>query len=55
MGLPWSTAVCPRTMPSVGCMATQRTRFSPRCWAISAVTLMGTFESVPSELMWTAL
>ncbi len=31
----------PRTMPSVGSMLTQRTRFSPRCCSTSAITSIG--------------
>ena len=41
MGPPRSIAFMPRTMPSVGSMATQRTRPSPRCCSTSRMTLSG--------------
>ena len=55
MGAPVSVAFIPRTMPSVGSMATQRTRFSPRCCSTSTMTSMATPPSPPASLMWTAL
>ncbi|MND05321.1 hypothetical protein D3C83_260350 [compost metagenome] len=42
IGLPVSSAFIPRTMPSVGSMATQRTRLSPRCCSTSATMSIGT-------------
>ncbi len=51
IGPPVSMTFVPRTMPSVGCMLTQRTRLSPRCCCTSAIT--STFES-PSPLMCSA-
>ena len=41
IGPPRSIAFMPRTMPSVGCMATQRTRPSPRCCCTSRMTSIG--------------
>ena len=41
MGPPRSRAFMPRTIPSVGSMATQRTRPSPSCCSTSRMTLMG--------------
>ncbi len=48
MGPPRSMAFMPRTMPSVGSMATQRTRPSPRCCCTSRMTLMGVGTLKPS-------
>jgi hypothetical protein len=55
IGPPVSNAFMPRTMPSVGNMETQRTRFSPRCCSTSAITSMGTPPRLPSSWMRTAL
>ena len=55
MGPPVSMAFMPRTMPSVGSMLTQRTRFSPRCCSTSVITSMGTPPPPPSSWMRTAL
>jgi hypothetical protein len=55
IGLPVSIAFMPRTMPSVGFIETQRTRFSPRCCATSAITSIGTPVSFPSSFTITAL
>ncbi len=41
IGPPVSSAFIPRTIPSVACIAMQRTRFSPRCWATSSTTSRG--------------
>ena len=41
-GRPWSSAAMPRCRPSVGFIATVRTRFSPRCCSTS--TMMSTFS-----------
>ena len=46
---PVSTAFMPRTMPSVGFIEMQRTRFSPRCCATSAITSIGMPVSFPSS------
>ena len=55
MGPPVSTAFMPRTMPSVGSMLTQRTRFSPRCCSTSTMTSIGTPLPEPSSVMRSAL
>ena len=49
IGSPVSMASMPRTMPSVGFMATQRTRFSPRCCATSTTTSIGTPRGSPGS------
>ncbi len=54
IGPPVSTAGVPRTMPSVGCMLTQRTRFSPRCCCTSAITSTLCPPSAPSSWMCRA-
>ena len=41
IGPPVSTAFIPRTIPSVGSIATQRALFSPRCCSISAIDVDG--------------
>ncbi len=55
IGSPVSTASIPRTRPSVGSIATQRTRDSPRCCSTSSVTSIATPVSLPGSLMWRAL
>ena len=55
IGAPVSMAFMPRTMPSVGFMAMQRTWFSPMCCATSTMTSIGTFPSSPSSTMRMAL
>ena len=55
IGAPVSMAVMPRVMPSVGFMATVRTRFSPRCCSTSATTSTFSEPPLPSETMRTAL
>jgi hypothetical protein len=55
IGPPVSIAFMPRTIPSVGNMLTQRTRFSPRCCSISAITSILSPPPEPSSLMRTAL
>ncbi len=40
IGAPVSVTAIPRCNPSVGFMATARTRFSPRCCSTSATTSM---------------
>ena len=54
MGAPVSMAFMPRTMPSVGCIETARTRLSPRCCCTSAITSMGSGTSNPSLVIRTA-
>ena len=41
IGTPVSIASMPRCMPSVGFIATVRTRFSPRCCSTSTMTSIG--------------
>src|SRR6476659_2826310 len=53
--VPVSTACIPRTMPSVGFIEMQRTRFSPRCCATSAITSIGMPVCLPSSVTTTAL
>ena len=48
IGPPRSMAFMPRTMPSVGSMATQRTRPSPNCCSTSRMTSMGAGTLKPS-------
>ncbi len=55
IGAPVLMAFIPRTMPSVGFMAMQRTWFSPMWLATSAMTSILTFPSSPSSTMWMAL
>ena len=55
IGPPVSIAFMPRTMPSVGSMLTQRTRFSPRCCSTSVTTSILAAPSPPSSLILTAL
>ncbi len=56
MGAPVSITFMPRTMPSVGSMLTQRTRFSPRCCCTSATTSTAAPPLCePSSTMRTAL
>ena len=43
------------TMPSVGSMLTQRTRFSPRCCSTSAITSMGSPPDWPWSVMRRAV
>ncbi len=45
----------PRTMPSVGFIATQRTRPSPRCCSTSATMSSGSGTLNPSLVIRTAL
>jgi hypothetical protein len=45
----------PRVIPSVGFIATARTRFSPRCCSTSATTSIFSEPPLPSETMRTAL
>ncbi len=52
IGEPVSIAFIPRCMPSVGFIATVRTRFSPRCCSTSQMT---SIECAPSLVMRTAL
>ncbi len=52
IGEPVSTACIPRCMPSVGFIATVRTRFSPRCCSTSQMT---SSPFGPSLVMRTAL
>ena len=47
MPSPRSMAVIPRCMPSVGSIATARTRFSPRCCWTSRMTSIGVDPSPP--------
>ena len=47
IGSPRSMAVIPRCMPSVGSIATARTRFSPRCCSTSTMTSIGVEPSPP--------
>ena len=53
IGEPVSIACMPRCMPSVGFIATVRTRFSPRCCSTSQMTSI--FCAPASEVMRTAL
>ena len=55
IGPPVSMAFMPRTMPSVGFMAMQRTWFSPMWFATSATTSMGTLPNSPLSTMRMAL
>ena len=55
MAAPVSVAFMPRTMPSVGFIEMQRTRFSPRCCATSVTTLIGCPSPCPSSSTMTAL
>src|SRR5579863_5391613 len=55
IGSPRSSAFMPRTMPSVGFIATQRTRPSPRCCSTSATTSSGSGTLNPSLVIRTAL
>ena len=55
IGAPVSITVMPRRMPSVGFIATVRTRFSPRCCSTSAMTSIASPASPLSEMMRTAL
>ena len=48
IGSPRSSAFMPRTSPSVGFIATQRTRPSPRCCSTSAMISSGSGMSNPS-------
>ena len=48
IGPPWSMAFMPRTIPSVGCIATQRTRPSPKCCCTSRMTSIGLGTLKPS-------
>ena len=41
MAAPVSITFMPRTMPSVGCIATERTRFSPMCCSTSQTMSIG--------------
>ena len=54
MGPPVSIASMPRCMPSVGFIATVRTRFSPRCCSTSTMTSMA-WPPFPADLIRTAL
>src|SRR2546421_560136 len=50
IGPPWSIAFIPRTIPSVACIATQRTRPSPKCCWTSRTTLIGAhLESIADD------
>ena len=55
IGAPVSIAFMPRRMPSVGFIATVRTRFSPRCCSTSAMTSIVSPPSPASDMMRTAL
>ncbi len=55
IGAPVSAAVIPRVMPSVGFIATARTRFSPRCCSTSATTSIFSTPGPPSDTTRTAL
>src|SRR6266571_952160 len=55
IGPPVSAAGMPRTMPSVGSIATQRARPSPRCCSTSTITSIGTGTSNPWLVIRTAL
>ena len=55
IGAPVSIAVMPRVMPSVGFIATVRTRFSPRCCSTSATTSIFSTPGPPSDTIRTAL
>jgi hypothetical protein len=55
IGAPVSITCIPRVMPSVGFIATARTRFSPRCCSTSATTSIFCELPLPSETMRTAL
>jgi len=55
MGEPVSMAVMPRVIPSVGFIATVRTRFSPRCCSTSATTSTFSEPAMPSDTIRTAL
>ena len=55
IGPPVETAFMPRTIPSVGSIATQRTLPSPKCCITSTVTSIGVGTSKPSLLMRTAV
>jgi hypothetical protein len=54
-GAPVEIAFMPRTRPSVGCKAMQRTRPSPVCWATSTVMWIGSGTSKPSLVMRIAV
>jgi hypothetical protein len=55
IGAPVSIAVIPLVMPSVGFIATARTRFSPRCCSTSATTSICSTPGRPSDTIRTAL
>jgi hypothetical protein len=55
MGAPVSMTVMPRVIPSVGFIATARTRFSPRCCSTSQTTSIFSTPLPPSETTRTAL
>src|SRR2546426_9435613 len=55
IGSPRSSASMPLTIPSVGSMATQRTRFSPGCCSTSAVTSIASEDSLERPWIRTAL
>ena len=48
IGAPVSIAFMPRCMPSVGFIATVRTRFSPRCCSTSTMTSIVCAEPPPT-------
>jgi len=52
---PRSIAAIPRCIPSVGSIATARTRFSPRCCSTSRMTSIGVDPAPPSDATRTAL
>ena len=55
IGASVSRAFMPRCMPSVGFIATARTRFSPRCCCTSTTTSMASVVAVLSATTRTAL